>query len=71
MSHFYLEVRHNLSSQKIEEAIRKLIRRHSMLRSIFENSRRVVLGEDIADTFFFKDFRRKVLKAIEKLPIRK
>lgn len=66
MSHFYLEVRHNLSSQKIEEAIRKLIRRHSMLRSIFENSRRVVLGEDIADTFFLKTLEEKSLESHRK-----
>lgn len=66
MSHFYLEVKHNLSSQKIEEAIRKLIRRHSMLRSIFENSRRVVLGEDIADTFFLKTLEEKSLKSHRK-----
>lgn len=62
MSHFYLEVKHNLSYSKMEEAIRKLIRRHSMLRSIFENGKRIVLKEDIADTFFLKTFEKRSLE---------
>lgn len=37
-----------------------------MLRSIFENSRRVVLGEDIADTFFLKTLEEKSLESHRK-----
>ncbi len=66
MSHFYLEIRHKLCPQKMEETIRKLIRRHSMLRSIFENGRRVVLEDNIAESFHLKTGQEKSLEDYRK-----
>ncbi|MBE6034251.1 MAG: amino acid adenylation domain-containing protein [Clostridiales bacterium] len=59
MSHFYMEVEHTLNLEKAESSIRRLVERHPMLRTIYKESEKVILDEQIAQEFHLETVKHE------------